>query len=242
MRDHSIFELRRYRLRPGGRETLIKLFDAAFVEPQESLGMRIEGEFRDEKDADAFVWVRSFADMESRSQALQSFYTGDIWRAHGTAANATMLNSHNVLLLKPAGAMRPFAHNLPRDRETARGHARGIVVVNICSLAPGRDSDFADFFSERAYPALRDAGARIDAMFVSDRSTNGFSRLPVREGETVFVWLECHADAASLARCREQLACNSDWTGHILPRIDEQCWRPIEVSELTPTARSLCAW
>ncbi|WP_257164771.1 NIPSNAP family protein [Bradyrhizobium sp. SRS-191] len=241
MTPHTIFELRRYRLRPGRSDALIALFDAEFVAPQEALGMRIEGEFRDRDDPDAFVWIRSFRDMDSRAQALQAFYGGPIWAAHGAAANATMLNSDNVLLLKPAGAIPPFAHNLPRAAERDRPGASGIVVTSICSLAPGQEAGFAELFSERACPILRDAGARIDAMFVSERSPNSFPRLPVREGESVFVWLECHADAEALAQCRERLSRNPEWTAEILPRLDQQCWRPIEVSHLTPTSRSLCA-
>ncbi|NPU12780.1 NIPSNAP family protein [Bradyrhizobium sp. 83002] len=243
MQRHAIFELRRYRMRPGGRDTLIDLFDTAFVEPQEALGMRIEGEFRDCDDPNAFVWVRSFADMDARAQALQSFYGGNVWAAHRAAANATMLNSDNVLLLKPAGAEPPFARNLRRAEEGNRSlPASGIVVVSTCSLAPGKETALAGFFSEHARPILREAGARIEAMLISEHSPNSFPRLPVREGETVFVWLECHQDEASLLRCRERLSRNSDWTDHVQPSIDAQCWRPIEVSYLTPSSRSLCAW
>jgi hypothetical protein len=243
MPRHAIFELRRYRMRPGGRDTLIDLFDSTFIAPQEALGMRIEGEFRDRDDANAFVWVRSFADMDARAQALQSFYGGPVWAAHRAAANATMLNSDNVLLLKPAGAMPPFAGNLPRAREAHRSlPASGIVVVSTCSLAPGKEIALAGFFSEHACPILHEAGARIAAMLVSEHSPNSFPRLPVRAGETVFVWFECHQDEASLLRCRERLSRNSDWRDRIHPHIDAQCWRPIEVSCLTPSSRSLCAW
>ncbi|MGJ4893337.1 NIPSNAP family protein [Bradyrhizobium sp. HKCCYLRH3099] len=242
MNPHAIFELRRYRLRPGGRAALTELFDAAFVEPQEALGMRIEGEFWDRDDPDAFVWVRSFADWDSRARALQAFYGGPVWAAHGAAANATMLNSDNVLLLKLAGALAPFAHSLPRAEGKARSQATGLVVASVCSLAPGKEAGFAELFSERACPILRQTGARIEAMFVSERGANNFPRLPVREGETVFVWFECHADEASLTRHREQLARITEWTDDVQPRLDRQCWRPIEVSYLTPTSRSLCAW
>ena len=135
MNPHTIFELRRYRLLPEGREALIRLFDREFVEPQEALGMRVEAEFRDLDDPDSFVWVRSFKDMEARTEALASFYSGPVWKEHGPAANATMLNSDNVLLLKPPAGVDPFAHNLPRDAEAGRSRAKGLIIVNICSLA-----------------------------------------------------------------------------------------------------------
>ena len=242
MESHTVFELRRYRLLPGGREPLISLFDREFVEPQEALGMRVEAEFRDLEDPNAFVWVRSFRNMEARTEALQSFYSGPIWKKHGPDANATMLNSDNVLLLKSAGAMQPFARNLQRKQEMQRPETRGIVVANTCSLAPAKETDFARFFFDRALPIIQEAGARVDAAFVTEQSPNGFRRLPVREGETVFVWFECHEDEAGVARYRERLRQNTDWTDDIYPRMDSLCWRDIEVARLAPTSRSLCAW
>lgn len=242
MSPHAIFELRRYRLLPGRRETLIRLFDSEFIEPQETLGMRVEGEFRDLGDPDCFVWVRSFEDMDARTEALASFYGGPVWREHGPAANATMLNSDNVLLLKPAAGVLPFSHNMPRDKEAERARAQGLVVVNICSLAPGSEEDFSGFFRDNALPIMLAAGARIDALFMTERHSNGFPRLPVREGETVFVWFECHPDQNAAAAYQNRLRQNPIWTTEIYPRMDSQCWRRIDVAHLTPTSRSLCGW
>src|SRR5690348_3644035 len=99
-----VVELRQYTLHPGGRDTLIELFDREFVESQEALGARVIGQFRDLDDADRFVWLRGFPDMTSRAEALQAFYSGPVWKAHAAAANATMLDSDNVLLLRPVEA------------------------------------------------------------------------------------------------------------------------------------------
>lgn len=242
MDQHTIFELRRYRLRPGTRETLITLFDRQFVEPQEALGMRVVAEFRDLDDPDAFVWIRSFADMDSRTKALRAFYNGPVWRQHGEAANATMVNSDNVLLLRPAGAVKPFAHNIAREQEAARGSASGLVIANVCSLAPRTEEEFAAFFSANALPLMEDAGARIDAVFITERSANGFPHLPVREGETVLVWFECHEDERAYADYQKHLQENRAWTAEIFPWLDSRCWRRIETARLTPTARSLCRW
>jgi len=242
MSQHAVFELRRYRLQPRARETLIELFDSKFVEPQEALGMSVEGEFRDLDDPDAFVWVRSFATMAARTEALAAFYSGPVWREHGSAANAIMLNSDNVLLLRPAAGIAPFVHNLQRSKEAGRTEARGFIVANTCSLAPGTEDDFAAFFRDRALPVMLDAGGRVDGAFITERSPNGFPRLPVREGETVFVWFEGHRDEGSAADYRERLRQNAIWSNEIYPWMDRQCWRRIEVSRLAPTSRSLCAW
>ncbi len=238
MKSHAVFELRRYRLHPGGRERLIGLFDSEFVEPQEALGMRIEGEFRDCGDPDAFVWVRSFLNMETRTDALAAFYSGPVWKEHGPHANETMLNSDNVLLLKPVDGTHPFSRNRSREQEARQ--TKGLVAVNICSLAPGTEDKFAAFFVAEALPILERAGARVDAVLTTERSVNGFPRLPVREGETVFVWFEMHEDEHSLSRHQERLRKDVRWTREVFPHMDSQCWRTIEVSRLTPTSRSLC--
>jgi len=91
-----------YTLKPAQRDVLINLFERHFVESQEAAGMTLIGQFRDRCDADRFVWLRGFSNMESRHQALETFYGGPVWAAHRSAANNTMLDSDNVLLLKPA--------------------------------------------------------------------------------------------------------------------------------------------
>lgn len=71
-----IVELRQYTLHPQQRDMLIDLFDREFVETQEAHGMRVLGQFRDLDQPDLFVWLRGFADMESRRRALEAFHVG----------------------------------------------------------------------------------------------------------------------------------------------------------------------
>ena len=104
----SVLELRQYTLHPGRRDDLIALFEREFVEAQEDCGMQMLGTFRDLDDADRFVWLRGFADMATRADALAAFYFGPVWQRHRDAANATIADSDDVLLLKPAGCMKGF--------------------------------------------------------------------------------------------------------------------------------------
>ena len=78
----NVVELRQYTLHPGRRDDLIELFDREFVETQEACGMVVIGQFRDLDDPDRFVWLRGFADMESRREALTAFYGGPVWKAN----------------------------------------------------------------------------------------------------------------------------------------------------------------
>src|SRR5579859_5286792 len=100
--DCQVVELRQYTLHPDQREVLIELFDREFLESQEAVGMRVIGQFRDLDDPNRFVWLRGFADMESRRKGLEAFYFGAVWGKHRDTANATMVDSDNVLLLSPA--------------------------------------------------------------------------------------------------------------------------------------------
>ena len=97
----SVVELRQYTLKPGATQTLLDVFEAELVESQEALGMAVGGLFHDRDDADRFVWLRGFDSMESRREALAAFYGGPVWKRHGPAANATMVDSDDVLLLRP---------------------------------------------------------------------------------------------------------------------------------------------
>ncbi len=103
--DHpGVIELRQYTLRPGRRDELIELFDREFVETQEETGMVVLGQFRDLDDPNRFVWLRGFRDMTARHHALTAFYGGPVWAEHGPRANATMIDSDDVLLLRPLSA------------------------------------------------------------------------------------------------------------------------------------------
>ncbi|MGW0669486.1 NIPSNAP family protein [Streptomyces sp. NPDC002746] len=103
----SIVELRQYTLHSGARETLIELFEREFVIGQQAVGITVGGRFRDLGDPDRFVWLRAFPDMAHRRRALKAFYTGPVWRQHRDAANATMVDSDNVLLLRGPGFIPP---------------------------------------------------------------------------------------------------------------------------------------
>src|SRR6201999_3240485 len=128
-----ILELRRYTLKPGQRDVLIALFEREFVESQEACGIALPGLFRDLGNPDRFVWLRGFPDMESRARSLAAFYGGPVWKAHREAANATMIDSDNVLLLRPAWSGSDFAPAATRPPPGATDLPNHAVVATICS-------------------------------------------------------------------------------------------------------------
>lgn len=221
----GVVELRQYTLRPGQRETLIELFDRYLLDPQEEAGMTVVGQFRDLRRPDRFVWVRGFADMRKRQAALERFYDGPVWVAHREAANATMIDSDDVLLLKPARSDLAFALE-PRDR-AASGAEETLVLAGIYGLTDPPKMPLVSRFEERVLPELAARGIRLNGLFVTESAPNTF-RLPVREGENVLVWFgvveEAHAERrGGLADLSD--ACELDGVKPVL-------------LELSPTSRS----
>src|SRR6266487_4962827 len=142
-----IVELRQYTLHPGQRNVLIDLFDREFVESQEALGMKVIGQFRDLDNSNRFVWLRGFRDMPSRAQALKNFYGGPVWKAHREAANATMIDYDNVLLLHPATPTSGFSFgNKERPRAGANEARSELIVATIYYFDAPVDAPFVEFF------------------------------------------------------------------------------------------------
>ena len=229
-----IVELRQYTLHPGQRDILIDLFDGEFIESQEALGMAVLGQFRDVDDPDRFVWLRGFRDMTTRAEGLAAFYGGPVWQRHRDVANATMIDSDNVLLLRPA---RPQTGFLPAPQARAplgtSGDGSGVVMATVYSLAAPADDDVVEHLSRNLKPSLLDAGATVLAFFVSDGRPNNFPSLPVREDETVLVWLAGFADATIA----------DEWTAENTSFALSEAGppglkRPPQRLRLTPTARS----
>ncbi|MFC4066311.1 NIPSNAP family protein [Actinoplanes subglobosus] len=173
-----IVELRQYTLRPGRRDDLVELFDAEFVESQQELGMMVLGQFRDLDRPDRFVWLRGFADMAVRLRGLREFYGGPVWKEHGPAANDTMLDSDDVLLLREI---------VPLDRiiPAPSGYLTATVWF--------RDRPFDDEFT--AWFTSQDTGAV--AVLSTEYAANDFPALPVRD-EHAFVWFARHDDTVEV--------------------------------------------
>ena len=230
---HAIVELRQYTLHPQQREVLIDLFDREFVETQEAHGMRVLGQFRDLDRPDRFVWLRGFADMPARHRALEGFYGGPVWAAHRHAANATMIDSDNVHLLRPAWPhCRPSAARAAAARHP--GAAAGVLQLTTFPLREPATPPLLDFCRHRMAPTLLRGGARQLAWFCTEHSPNTFARLPVREGEPVLVGLALFGGEAAL----QSFADSGAWARDVTPGLAPWLAAAPEVLRLQPTARS----
>lgn len=229
MSDASVFELRNYLLRPGQRDALIELFEREFISMQEAAGACLPGMFRNLDDPDRFVWMRCFPDYPSRQTILDAIYTGPVWQANRTAANATMIDSDNVLLLRPhagrlscVGARPPIGADIPHS----------VIAISTYYLTPGAEDEFAPFFEGEVQPRLRDAGGAVLATFVTETRENNYPRLPVREDVNVFVAVTRFASLTAQAESARAV-------GAIGREIERRSVQPPETLRLQPTARSL---
>lgn len=242
--ESPVVELRRYALVPGQRETLIELFDREFVEPQEAAGIKMIGQFRDLGRPDTFVWLRGFASMEARRQGLGAFYDGPVWARHRDHANATMVSSDDVLLLKPAwpgsgfdlsDLKRPViarqAANDAMATSPASERPSASIGIEIHHLEPGVEADFAASYRMLAVPALREASACLLGAYVTESAENTFPRLPVCEDANVFVSI---IGLNGQAGC-----CDSAGTPGLSDSGRFVFARTIETLWLSPTSRSL---
>jgi hypothetical protein len=233
-----IVELRQYTLHPAKRDVLIDLFDREFVESQEAFGINVIGQFRDLGNPDRFVWLRGFRDMPSRAQALKDFYGGPIWKAHREAANDTMVDSDNVLLLRPALPASGFAlDNSDRPPPGATEIPRGLVVATIYYFDAPVSNDFVDFFEHTFKPVIVASNALVLAYFGSESSENTFPALPVREGEYVFVWFSRFTDQVAYEGYAAALTETQQWR-EISEELARRLNRAPEVLKLLPTSRS----
>ena len=86
--------------------------------------------------------------------------------------------------------------------------------------------------------SLSQHGAELLAQYVTDTSENTFPRLPVREGERVFVWLARFDDVAGLDAHLNALRADPRWQEAIASAMLEELQQPPEILRLLPTARS----
>jgi NIPSNAP protein len=234
-----IVELRRYTLHPGRRDELIELFDREFVETQEAVGIQVLGQFYDLDDPNQFVWLRGFNDMPAREKSLHAFYSGPVWKAHRDAANATMIDSDNVLLLQLVHPASGFSlkngHRPPQDSHNVR---QGFVAVTIYYFNKPVTSNFINYFENTIHPELMEADVQVLAYFVTEDSPNTFPQLPVREGEYVFVWLAGSQDQEAYERQFTKLESSRLWKDEITKFLKRYLKGKPEILRLTPTPRS----
>lgn len=181
----NLIELRQYLLRAGQRDTLIDVFDRELVETQEAVGMDVLGQFRDPQRPDYFVWLRGFPDMTTRHESLTAFYDGPVWAQHRDVANATMIDSDNVMLLRAVTKDDALPAHRPNRRDLRK--PTGLVVV-VAEHVEHINQETIENFKSDVIPALHQSGCHTLGVYATELAPNTFARLPVRTDRTI-VWI-----------------------------------------------------
>ena len=234
MPEDLVFELRQYTLHPGQRDVLVDLFDCEFVESQEAVGARVVGQFTDLDRPDRFVWLRGFADMDARRDALTAFYGGPVWARHKDVANATMVDFDDVLLLRPVAAGSAFGPPGVRpDRRYAGPPPDSRFTVTVFPVADDDVDAFVRAVDEELEPILDRAGNGRAALLRTEPAVNTFPGLPVREGESVVVRVGRYDSPDALIAAGGQPA-----TSSVMDGLTSRLAGPVTELVLQPTARS----
>jgi hypothetical protein len=158
---------------------------------------------------------------------------------HRDAANATMIDSDNVLLLRPAHPSSGF--DLPHAKRLPIGATeipKGLVVATIYYLKENAEPKFVNFFERTLKPVLIDANVTVLGYFMTENSANTFPALPVREDVNVFIWFAGFANDAAYAEHKSAVRNSPPWQDQIVKKLADSVKGNPEVLRLSPTARS----
>ena len=172
--------------------------------------------------------------MTARHAALTAFYGGPVWARHRDAANATMIDSDDVLLLHP---LRPAGGFPQRDRSAPGTRENRRLLVRILHRVPGA-SDLRHFCLEQVEPVLEGTGAPVISWLETHDERNDFHRLPVREDADVVVAVSVFPDSGALRRHLALLAADLTWAEEVVPGLRRRIVRDPEQLVLRATPRS----
>jgi hypothetical protein len=195
--DFPVVEFRRYAIKEGERENFARDFETFFPEAFEQIGAIAFGQFFERGTPTGFTWIRGFKNTDARGTGNAALYYGPLWKEHASTMNDRLIDSDNVLLLRP---WRPDLGIpvLPAvDPVHEADGARGVVVAEIFPVKEGSVDEFAREM-EATFAAYRAAGIREAGVLVTLDGRNTFPQHPVRTDGPWLVWIGIAEDDRTL--------------------------------------------
>lgn len=236
VRASAVLELRQHTLLPGHRDAQVALFEREFVVSQEACGIDLVGHFRDLDDPDRFVWLRGFRSLPARADALAAFHAGAPWRRHREVANAILLDSDDVLLLRPSRPRGGFV--LPARADADAACASGLVLVHLHPLRAASTPAFVAAFERHWVPMLWDEDVAVAATLATEPRACRPLTLPVRASTCVFAWVTRHPDLGHATRAQARIAQARRMRPALDAALAPHQSGPTRVLRLQPTPRS----
>jgi hypothetical protein len=237
LRDFQVIEFRRYTVKEGAREQFAAYFESYFPDAFQQMGAILFGHFFERKNPVGFIWIRGFKNTDARAVINAGFYYGPLWREHGSTMNSLMVDSTNVLLLRPLNSERGLTVLPSVDPITEPKGAQGVVVAQIFAVKENNVDAFAKQ-AEATFAGYRAAGVREAGVLVTLDVPNNFPQLPVRTDGPYLVWLGIIEDNQSLENRFNPLAARSSESLASTGLLRS----PPELVLLDPTHRSRLRW
>lgn len=197
LKDFQVIEFRRYTVKEGEREHFAEYFESYFPEAFQQMGAIAFGQFFERKNPVGFTWMRGFKNTDARAVINAGFYYGPLWREHALTMNSLIVDSNNVLLLRPLSPERGVAVLPSVNPVTERKGAQGVVVAQIFAVKANSVDAFAQQ-AEATFAGYRATGAREAGVLVTLDAPNNFPQLPVRTDGPYLVWLGVVKDNQAL--------------------------------------------
>jgi len=234
--DFQVIEFRRYTIRDGEREHFAQYFESYFPEAFQQLGAIAVGQFLERGNDSRFTWLRGFHNMDDRAKVNALFYYGPLWKEHAATLNSLMIDSDNVLLLRPLSRERGITVLPAVDPVKEENGAQGIAIAQIFAVKAGNVDAFAQQ-AESTFARYRDGDAREAGVLVTVDAPNNFPQLPVRTDGPYLVWLGIVENESSLKSFTDLL----ESTQQSLNTTGLLRSAP-EIVVLNPTRRSRLRW
>ncbi len=186
--NFQVIEFRRYITKEGQRAHFTQYFESYFPEAFQQLGAIAAGSFFERKNQSGFTWIRGFHTIDDRAVVNAAFYYGPLWNEHRNTLNDLMIDSDNVMLLRPLSSERGVIVQPSVDPVSEPNGAQGIVVAQVFRVKPNRMEAFAKE-AEMTFAKYRATGAREAGVLVTLDVKNNFPQLPIRTDGPFLVWL-----------------------------------------------------
>ena len=108
-----VVEMRIYRVKPGKRDEMLRLFRTRAMPEHAAIGMKILGPFPAVDDPDAFFFMRAFPDLASRDAMKSRFYDGALWLRELEPVMMPMIESYEAVLVEDTLGL--FASSRPSE-------------------------------------------------------------------------------------------------------------------------------
>ena len=188
LNDFQVIEFRRYIVKEGEREHFAEYFESYFPEAFQQLGAIAFGQFFERKNPVGFTWIRGFKNTDARAIINAGFYYGPLWKEHRSTMNSLLVDSDDVLLLRPLDPEHCISVFPSVDPIKEENGSQGVVVAQIFGVKPNNVDAFAQQ-AEATFASYRAAGAREAGILVTLDAPNNFPQLPVRTDGPYLVWL-----------------------------------------------------